>query len=205
MVRVKICGITSRADAEAAIAAGADFLGFNFYPDSPRYVEPSLVRVILADLSRPVGTVGVFVNADADRVRATCETSGVGMVQLHGDETPEFCAAMDRPVLKAVRIGGPEDLSGIEEYKVWAMLADSRTPGFGGSGVKPDWALAADAARRTNRLFLAGGLSPENVGEAIRAVQPWAVDVSSGIEKEPGIKDHEKMRRFIQAVKNASE
>jgi len=205
MARVKICGITSRTDAEAAIATGADFLGFNFYPDSPRYVDPSLVRVILADLSRAVGTVGVFVNADADRIRAVGETSGVGMVQLHGDESPGFCAAMDQPVIKAFRVGGPDDLAGIEDFEVWAVLVDSRTPGYGGSGVKPDWGLAADAGRRAKKLFLAGGLDPGNVGEAIRAVRPWAVDVASGIEKEPGIKDHEKMRRFIEAVKNASQ
>lgn len=204
MTRIKICGITNRTDAQAAVSAGADFLGFNFYLKSPRYIEPSQVRDVLADIPKAVGTVGVFVNEDVDRIRSVCDASGIGMVQLHGDEGPDFCDRLEFPVIKAIRIGGPDDLAGIEEYKVRAILVDSRTRQYGGSGVKPDWELAAAAVEKCERLILAGGLNPHNVKEAIRAVGPWAVDVASGIEKEPGIKDHDMMMEFIKAVRDAT-
>jgi len=202
-VRVKICGLTRRKDAEAAVELGADLLGFNFYPRSPRYVDPSLARSILADLPRAAGTVGVFVNEEAARIIAVTAAAGVAMAQLHGDETAEFCAGLPLPAIKAVRVGGADDLAGIEKYRVWAILIDSKTPGFGGSGEKPDWGLAAQAGGKC-RLILAGGLCPDNVAEAIGAVKPWGVDVASGVESAPGIKDAEKMKRFIEAVRNVS-
>jgi phosphoribosylanthranilate isomerase len=159
---------------------------------------------MLAGLPGAVQSIGVFVNEEPGKVREVCEAAGIGMAQLHGDETPEFCDALDMLAIKAVRLGSAEDLSGIENYNTWALLVDSKTKGYGGSGQRPDWDLAARAADCCRRLFLAGGLDPDNVAEGIRTVKPWAVDVASGVESEPGIKDHEKMRLFIEAVKNAT-
>ncbi|HUT54993.1 MAG TPA: phosphoribosylanthranilate isomerase [bacterium] len=203
-VRIKICGITRRRDAEAAVEMGADFLGFNFYPKSPRCVDPSLVRSILAGLPRAAAAVGVFVNEDAARITAVMEASGLGIAQLHGDEPPELCAALPFPVIKALRLGTAQDLEAAGEFSPWALLVDSKTPVFGGSGERPDLTLAAAAKKFCNRLILAGGLTPENVAAAVAAVGPWAVDVASGVESAPGIKDEDKMRRFIEAVKNVS-
>lgn len=204
MIRVKVCGITRRADAEAAIEAGADMLGFNFYRPSPRYVEPSQVRGILSGLERAVATAGVFVNETAEHIDEYMEACGAGLVQLHGDESPEFCASLGRPVIMAIRVGSESDLSGIEDYKVWAVLVDSRTEGFGGSGKAPDWDLARKVRESCDRVILAGGLTPDNVAEAIAAVEPWGVDVATGVESAPGIKDHEKIKLFIKAVRDAS-
>lgn len=205
MVKIKICGITDLADAVAAAEAGADFLGFNFYPPSPRFIDPVAAQAILKEIGpRVSATVGVFVNETLAKIAATVLTSGVDLVQLHGDEPPAFCDQIGRPVIKALRVGGRQDLEGMEKYKVWGILIDSRTPEFGGSGRRPDWALAAEAGRRCERLILAGGLTPENVGEAIRAARPWAVDAASGLESRPGHKDRVKIKQFIEAVKNVA-
>jgi phosphoribosylanthranilate isomerase len=203
-VRIKICGLTRRRDAEAAVEMGADLLGFNFYPRSPRYIDPAQVRAIISGLPRAAVSVGVFVNEDAAKITAVMETAGLGMAQLHGDEPPELCAALPFPVIKALRAGSAKDLEAASAFSTWALLIDSKTPVFGGSGERPDWVLAAAAKKFSNRLILAGGLTPENAAEAVATVGPWAVDVASGVESEPGIKDLEKMRRFIEAVKNVS-
>ena len=202
MVKVKICGITSLADALLAAAAGADLLGFNFYPRSPRFVEPRLVREILSELSAtfPIMPVGVFVNERAETVREIAAMSGVRMVQLHGDESPEFCRELNLRVIKALRVGAAADAKKAASYAVEALLVDSQTPVFGGSGVRPDWAVAETIARRFPRVLLAGGLTPDNVAAAISTVKPWGVDVASGVEKEPGVKDPELVRRFIEAA-----
>lgn len=202
MVKIKICGITSLGDALLAAAAGADFLGFNFYPTSPRYIAPELVRRILQELSSAfqVIPVGVFVNESAETIRRVAAESGVRMIQLHGEEPPEFCRQFERPVIKALRLAGPEDVEKAAGYAVHALLVDSKTPVYGGSGVSPDWRLAERIAGRHERVILAGGLTPENVAEAIAAVKPWGVDVASGVEREPGVKDAELVRRFIAAA-----
>jgi len=206
MVQVKICGITSLADAMLAAAAGADLLGFNFYPPSPRYVEPRLVREILGELSSAfqITPVGVFVNESAARVREISAQSGVSLVQLHGDESPEFCRELGLRTIKAVRVASAEDAEKAAGYEVEALLVDSKTPVFGGSGIRPDWRLAERIARRFPRVILAGGLTPDNVAAAIAAVKPWGVDAASGVEKEPGVKDLELVRKFISAVQQSN-
>jgi len=206
MVQVKVCGITSLADAMLAAAAGADLLGFNFYPRSPRYVDPRLVREILQELSPAfqVMPVGVFVNESAETIRETVAQSGVGMVQLHGEESPGFCRELKLRVIKALRVASAEDADQAANYEVHALLVDSKTPAYGGSGIRPDWRLAENLARRFPRVILAGGLTPDNVAQAVAAVRPWAVDVASGVEKEPGVKDPELVQRFVNAVAAAS-
>jgi phosphoribosylanthranilate isomerase len=201
--RVKICGFKDRATAEAALAAGADFLGFNFYPQSPRYLDPARAGEIVKDLPAGVA-VGLWVNPSRDELLRAAELSGVDIVQLQGDEPPELCDLGPRRVIKAFRLGAPEDLAPIARYHVWAVLADAKSGLWGGSGRQGNWELSARAAALSERLFLAGGLTPDNVAEAIRAVRPWAVDVCSGVESAPGVKDPEKIKKFIEAVKNVS-
>lgn len=201
-VRIKICGITRREDAVAAAEAGADMMGVNFYPASPRYVEPSEAARLISGLG--VEAAGVFVNADPAAVESAAARAGVQYVQLHGDEGAEFAVRLSRPVIKVIRLSEAADLAGIEQWRVWSILIDSRTAAFGGSGKPADWGLAAEAARRVPRLILAGGLTPENVAAAVRAVRPWGVDVASGVESAPGIKDPEKIKKFIEAVKNVA-
>jgi phosphoribosylanthranilate isomerase len=204
-VRVKICGITRRDDALTAVAAGADALGFMFYERSPRFVAVEQAAAICRELPPLVTRVGVFVGASADFIRSTASACGLGAVQLHGGESPEFCRQFALPVIKAFRIRGPESLAGLAGYDTAAVLLDSYVPGQqGGTGARFDWSLAAETATAGRPIFLAGGLTAENVAEAVRAVRPYAVDVSSGVESAPGCKDPEKVRRFIAAVRAAA-
>jgi len=206
MVRVKICGITNLDDARAAVEAGADALGFNFYPKSPRYIEPEEARAIIEQLPPFVVPVGVFVNADLEAMARVVARARLAVVQLHGDEPPAFCrqVAARWRVIKAVRVGPhfrPQDLA---DYPAHAILLDVACPGaYGGTGKSFDWTIARRAAHFAPALILAGGLSPENVAEAIRCVHPYAVDVCTGVEVCPGRKDHERMRAFIAAAKAA--
>ncbi|MBI3662205.1 MAG: phosphoribosylanthranilate isomerase [Acidobacteria bacterium] len=208
MVRVKICGITSWADAEMALDAGAAALGFNFYPPSPRYIPPSHARLIVSRMPPGVDAVGVFVNAsfaEADEIGLSID---LDVLQLHGDETPERVAEFSDswPLIKAFRVGPEFRAEQIEAYRchVDFFLLDSfstETPG--GTGTMFDWSVALEA-KRYGRIFLSGGLTPENAADAIRQVRPFAVDVCSGVESEPGKKDAERMRTFIRTVKEAS-
>jgi phosphoribosylanthranilate isomerase len=202
-VNVKICGITRLEDALAAVRHGAHALGFNFWPGSRRYVSPADAAPIVRKLPPGVLAFGVFVNASREELLAAIAASGVGVAQLHGDEPPALCAQLPIPVVKAIRVDGPGALAALAAYEVSAFLLDAPGPGFGGSGRTLDWALAAEAAQ-AGRVYLAGGLTPENVGEAVRRVRPFGVDVASGVELMPGVKDEEKMRRFIQAAKEAA-
>jgi phosphoribosylanthranilate isomerase len=202
--RVKICGITRLEDALAAAQAGADALGFNFWPKSKRYLEPRAAAEIIALLPPFVATVGVFVDPTRDEALRAAEASGVQWLQLHGDESPEFCAALPLPVLKAVRVRHRASLDALDEYDVAGFLLDADSTGYGGSGATFDWDLAAEAARRAP-IVLAGGLRPENVADAVRKVRPWGVDVASGVESAPGVKDHEKTARFIREAKGLKE
>ncbi len=199
-VRVKICGITRAEDALEAVRLGADALGFNFWPQSKRYLDPEAARAIVASLPPFITTVGVFVNQSDDEIRRAAERSGVGVLQLHGDESPAFCTRFLHPVIKAIRVDALRSLAALASYEVRAFLLDTPSRGFGGSGAPFDWALA-EGISECRSVILAGGLTPENVAAAIRAVQPYAVDVASGVESSPGRKDPEKMARFIWAAK----
>jgi phosphoribosylanthranilate isomerase len=204
MVRVKICGITRLEDALAAAHAGADALGFNFWPKSKRYVDPRTAGGIIARLPPFVAAVGVFVDPTREEALRAAELSGVHWLQLHGDESPELCASLPLPVIKGIRVRDRASLDRLGAYDVAGFLLDADTSGYGGSGETFDWSLAAEAARRAP-VVLAGGLSPGNVADAVRQVRPWAVDVASGVESAPGIKDHEKTARFIREAKAVKE
>jgi phosphoribosylanthranilate isomerase len=200
--KVKICGITRLDDALAAVRLGADALGFNFWPRSKRYLPPGEARAIVRRLPSFVTAVGVFVDPTREEVLRAADQSGIAVAQLHGDEPPELCASLPLPVLKAIRVTGAHALSALASYEVQGFLLDSPTVGYGGSGQTFDWELAAEVARELP-IVLAGGLGPENVAEAVRIVHPWAVDVASGVERAPGVKDPERMRLFIDRAKEA--
>jgi phosphoribosylanthranilate isomerase len=201
-VKVKICGVTRVEDALAAVRLGADALGFNFWPRSKRYLPPAEARAIVRRLPPFVTAVGVFVDPSRDEVLRALGESGVGAVQLHGDEPPALCASLPVPVLKGIRLEGPRSLPQLASYEVQGFLLDAPSAGYGGSGTTCDWTLAAEVARELP-VILAGGLGPENVADAIRAVRPWAVDVASGVESAPGVKDAARMRLFLERAKEA--
>lgn len=202
MTKIKICGIKTVKDALAAMEAGADLIGFNFYPKSPRYIDVGTCRNIMSVMRQHghVTYVGVFVNASVEEVYATIETCGLSLAQLHGDETPEMLRALNGKAFKAFR-GIPSDITGYERNDAPALLIDAAVKGiYGGSGVTADWSAAAELAKKYP-LLLAGGLTPENVADAVRQVKPWGVDVASGVESAPGEKDAAKMSAFVKAVK----
>jgi phosphoribosylanthranilate isomerase len=195
-VRVKICGITSLDDARAAIDAGAVALGFNFYRRSPRYVPPEMAAEIVAQLPRAVCTVGVFVNEPRDRVAAFASQVGLTALQFHGEESPEFCRGWPQTVIRAIRVRDGHAAANAQRYAVDFILADAYVEGqLGGTGRRIVPILLEGFERR--HLILAGGLTPENVAEAVRTVRPFAVDVASGVERAPGKKDATLIRRFI--------
>lgn len=203
-VQVKICGMTNAADALAAVQAGADALGFVFYEPSPRYVSPRTAAEIIRGLPPQVVKVGVFVNAPDDLVLQAISTCGLHILQFHGDETPEQCGRYGLMSMKAFRVSGPESLAALEAYPTDAWLLDAYTPGKpGGTGEVFNWDLAIEAQKLGRPIFLAGGLRPQNVAEAVRRVRPYGVDVSSGVEASPGKKDPAKLREFIQNAKAA--
>jgi phosphoribosylanthranilate isomerase len=206
MVLVKICGITNFADAQAAVAAGANSLGLNFYPRSPRFIAKADAAKIRIRLPGEVESVGVFVNASVGDVAALYRDVRFSAAQLHGDEPPEVVTELSRmlKVIKAFRVAADFPIERLDEYRgASAFLLDAAEAGqYGGTGHRTDWALARRAAA-THRIILAGGLKVENVGEAIRFVRPYAVDVASGVETKPGRKDHGQLREFIQEVRRA--
>jgi phosphoribosylanthranilate isomerase len=203
VTRLKICGITRAQDAELAVEAGAWALGFILWPGSHRYAEPAMAAGIARTVRRRAELVGVFVNPTLDEVAHAAETIGLTHLQLHGDEGPSFCAAVAQRtgcrVIKALRVRSRADVIDAERFHTDLHMLDSA-----GNGSTWDWSLAAVRRTRTP-LVVAGGLTPENVGEAIAAVRPWAVDVASGVESEPGIKDPERVRAFAAAVAAADE
>ncbi len=207
MTFIKICGITSLEDALQAVQAGVDALGFNFYGPSPRYIEPRAARDIVDQLPASVLTVGVFVNeATTDRVEQIATVSGVSALQLHGDESPEYCHALaDRYVIKVLRVGEDFDPQRALDYNARAVMLDAfDSKRRGGTGRVVDWSLARKTRELVPRLFLAGGLAPENVGDAIAAVEPYAVDACSGLELSPGRKIPERVAAFVRAAHAAS-
>lgn len=194
---VKICGITRLEDAEAAVAAGAGAIGFVFWPKSPRFIDPHRARTIAAALPPFVTAVGVFVNQPLEYVSRVASLVRLGAVQLHGDETPAFAAAVAGPVIKAVPVGGTNLGSWPSRVR---LLLDVHDPvARGGTGRTVDWTVAADIAAR-REILLAGGLTPDNVGDAVARVRPFGIDVSSGVESAPGIKDHLRLRALFKAV-----
>ncbi len=203
MTLVKICGITNLNDAHAAVAAGADALGFNFYKLSPRYIAPENAREIINTLPDSILTIGVFVNEGSpEAVRSIADQAGVKAVQLHGDESPDYCRVLNS-VIKSFAVSGDFDLKQLESYEVDAIMLDTKDNRLrGGTGRVFDWSVAQQVSRLFPKLYLAGGLSPENVTEAIEMVQPYAVDACSSLEDKPGIKNHERMRVFVSKVRS---
>ncbi len=200
---VKVCGITRAEDAVAAVEAGADLLGFNFYPKSPRYIAPEDAARIVALLPRQVLAVGIFVDAEPDVVQAALATAKLGLLQFHGNESVDYCRRFAVPVMKALRIASFADLERVARpYPDGWILADTADPTrYGGTGralpIEPvDRALA-------RRLFVAGGLGPETVTDVVRRLRPLGVDVCSGVERAPGVKDHALLRDFVTHAKTA--
>jgi phosphoribosylanthranilate isomerase len=203
-VKVKICGITSVADALTAAEAGADAIGLNFYDQSPRYVALPLAATIARELPPPVLKVGVFVDAPEEVVARAISECTLNLLQFHGEESPEYCMQFGLMSIKAFRIRDAASLERLRKYPTHAWLLDAFTPGqLGGTGHSFDWTLAVAATRLGRPIFLAGGLTPENVAGAVAVVNPYGVDVSSGVESAPGRKDPEKMRAFVRAAKTA--
>lgn len=206
MAKVKICGITNMEDALLCEEVGADALGFNFYPKSPRYINPENARVIVEALAGSVLTIGVFVDAKLDEIADIARTAGLGSVQLHGNETREFARQvrddLNIPVIKAFRVSTdfkPED---VLQFDVDAILLDAYSPYLhGGTGETFDWEIARKVREIFPKMYLAGGLSPANVHSAIREITPYAVDACSSLEISPGNKDTEKVRLFIEEAR----
>ena len=204
-VRIKICGITNKEDALAAAHLGADALGFVF-ATSPRKVSAESAREIIKTLPPFVKTVGVFVDEDPERVSSIAALCGLDILQLHGNESVDYCSSFDRQVIKALRMQSRDELKNLSKYVdvVDGLLLDTYVPNkVGGTGITFDWQLAVEA-RKYGRIILAGGLNPENVAAAISMVKPYAVDASSGLERSPRVKDHEKMAQFIREANQAA-
>jgi phosphoribosylanthranilate isomerase len=204
MTWIKICGITNREDALKAVSLGIDAVGFIFAA-SPRRVNPLTVREIVQDLPPSVFKVGVFVNQDLSEVEKIAKDCNLNILQLHGEESSHYCRRSSFPVIKAIRVKGPESLKEMDLYPHVTLLLDTYHPAkAGGTGTPFPWEIAVEAKEKRD-FILSGGLSPENVGEAIRKVRPLGVDISSGVESEPGKKDFSKMVDFVKEVKKADE
>ena len=212
MTLSKICGVTLPDDAAAVALAGADFIGLNFWAKSKRYLAPERAPMIAGVVrsTGPAKLVGVFVDADPDEILAVAGRVELDIIQLHGDEDPDTCKrivdAVYRPVWKAIAVRDARDIQALDRYPVDAILLDAPTAGRGGAGASFDHALAREARQRfpALKIVLAGGLAPGNVAAAIAQVQPWAVDVASGVEAAPGVKDRDKVAAFVTAARGAS-
>jgi phosphoribosylanthranilate isomerase len=205
MVRVKVCGITRLIDAEKALEYGADLLGFNFYPPSPRRLTPETAAAILSRLPEVSCAVALFVNESIDRVRGVIGDRKPGCrysyLQLHGEESADYCRGWDLKIIKAFRLKEKAALADMEKFPADFFLLDSWSAGYGGSGTAFPWEWLENV--KTERVILSGGLTVANVAQAIRRIAPYGVDVCSGVEARPGIKDHEKLKEFIIAAKSA--
>lgn len=204
---VKICGITTPADARAAVAAGADWIGINFWPRSKRFVASVDVAAGIAAAARAeregVVVVGVFVNQPAADIERAADAADLDFIQLHGDETAGDCARFGERAIKALGLGGADDVARAIEFPVPIVLLDTPSADYGGTGRRFDWSLAAQVVAAGRRALLAGGLDPDNVAASIVEVAPFGVDVASGVEASPGIKDPDKLARFCRAAKGA--
>jgi phosphoribosylanthranilate isomerase len=204
MTFIKICGITNLEDALAAVDAGADALGFNFYKLSPRYIDPDVAREIMSRLPTTILTVGVFVNEQPQSLEEIARRASVTAIQLHGDESPDYCRAIDnRYVIKALSAGYDFDMQRALDYEVDAILLDAKHHTLrGGTGRVFDWSIAIEARRVIPKLYLAGGLGTENIEDAIIFVDPFAVDACSSLEEKPGKKSHHRMRAFVKTIRS---
>jgi len=202
MVKIKICGITNLGDAQGAIRAGCDAIGFIFYKNSPRYLTPQKAKKIVSELPKSILKIGVFVNAREKTIRRIARLCRLDILQFHGSESPAFCNRFKlSKVIKAFRVKEELDLKKISEYKTFAYLFDTFVPSkLGGTGKKFDWKLIRHIDSIKLPVFLSGGLSEKNVREAIKHVRPAWVDISTSVEIKPGKKDHKKIKRFIQAA-----
>ena len=200
-VKVKICGMTNLNDVKVAVDGGVDAVGFIFYKKSPRSVTMQAVRKIVLELPPFVDSVGVFVNETAEQINKIADRCNLDRVQLHGNESPTFCKKIRRRVIKAIRVKDIQSLKKLSDYPVSSFLLDTFSEDqYGGTGKVFDWNLAYPA-KRYGPIILAGGLTPNNVRQAIQRIQPYGVDVCSGVESQPGIKDHKKMQTFLKNVK----
>jgi phosphoribosylanthranilate isomerase len=201
MLLVKICGLTRLEDAEAAVAAGARALGFVFWPESPRFVDPHRARAIVSALPAFVTTVGIFVNQPIEYVNGVASLVRLSAVQLHGEETVDYASAAARPVVKAIAVNPTTQADAADAWPLrMTVLLDVHDPRRrGGTGRTIDWTVAATIAAR-RRVILAGGLTADNVAEAVSRVRPFGIDVSSGVERSPGIKDHARIRALFEVV-----
>lgn len=207
MSRAKICGITRLEDAELAVSLGAWAIGFIFHPESPRYIEPREAGAIIRLLPKDTLSVGVFVNSSHRDIEKVRKATGIKALQFHGNEPPDYCKNWNIPVIKAFRPQVPSDIEPIGRYSnLTAYLIDAAAGPrvWGGTGQLSNWELAIDA-KEFGKVILSGGLTPENVQEAIRTVHPYAVDVSSGLEVSPGVKDPQKMNDFFRALRGVDE
>ena len=203
-IKVKICGMTQLKDALFAVEQGVDAVGFIFYKKSPRAVTMKTVREIIAKLPPLVDTVGVFVNESAERLNKIADYCGLDLVQLHGEESPAFCRKIHRRVIKAFRVKDLQSIKQLEKFPVSGFLLDTFSDDLhGGTGKTFDWNLALPA-KKMGPVILAGGLTPRNILQAVRQVRPYGVDVCSGVEKSPGIKDLEKVRAFLKNIRSGS-
>lgn len=203
MIRIKICGITNPDDALMAVEAGADALGFVFVPNTPRYITSGPAAKIIEQLPPFITTVGLFVNEDAAKIQRIADQCHLDALQLHGDESPEFCKALNRKTIKAFRIKDESSLSQVPDYRVSAYHLDTYVKGkMGGTGLIFNWTLA-EKTKKYGPVILAGGLNPRNVASAVQQVRPYGVDVSSGVEATPGRKAPAKVEAFIDAVRKA--
>lgn len=204
MIRVKICGITSHEDAQAAVDAGADALGFIFVNGTPRYIEPEVAVAIIARMPPFVASVGVFIDRTPEEIEMIVRACGLSLAQLHGHESPDACGRLGVPFIKAIHVQGEHDLEALHGYpQAKAFVLDTYVVGQpGGTGRTFPWEIAAKAARQT-RIILSGGLTPDNVALAVTQVRPYGLDVSSGVEASPGRKDHHKVREFIEQARKA--
>jgi len=201
---IKICGITRLSDALHAIEHGAGMLGFVFWPQSPRYIAPDRAAGIVAALPPDVDAVGVFVNESVDGIRAVVAQTGISAIQLHGDEPPDYARALGWPVLKATTVADADEAAGAWPPGTTFLMDAADRVRRGGTGTTVDWQRAA-AVARGRRVVLAGGLTPDNVAAAIQTVRPFGVDVSSGVEDAPGVKNQDKVARFLASARSAFE
>jgi phosphoribosylanthranilate isomerase len=200
--KVKICGITNLEDAQAAIDAGADLLGFNFHPESPRYIEPEKAQKIVSKLPAFMDIVGLFANASYDKIRETMEQCSLDWLQLHGDEGPEFChslSSLHLNTMKAIRVKDYSDIKKTDLYFTDAILLDAFDPEkYGGTGLRFDWNIIGHINKR---IFLAGGINPDNVVEAVK-LGVYGIDICSGVESRPGKKDKRKMKKLFENIRH---
>jgi phosphoribosylanthranilate isomerase len=202
-VRIKICGITRIEDAKTAAHLGVDALGFIFVKKSPRYIEPQTAAEIIRVLPPFVSRVGVFIDETIETIVEICKIAKIDTVQLHGSESPEFCAKIPFPVIKAISVKDDTDITIIDTYVSSGILLDTWSTGMsGGTGKTFDWNIAKKACSRNERIILAGGLGPSNIEEALQSVQPYGVDINSGVEIKPGIKNPHKIRDVVRLVRN---